>query len=69
MNIDSYDDKYLLQMKSVKEALQHGTANDGEDDNQIHFPANKQGENVEPEQSVTATASLTNENIMTIKED
>ena len=56
-------------MKSVKEALQHGIANDGEDDNQINVPANKQGENVELEQSVTATASLTNEEIMTIKED
>ncbi len=56
-------------MKSVKEALPHGITNDGEDDNQINFPANKQGENVEPEQSVIATASLTNEKIMTIIEN
>ena len=69
MHFDSYDDRYFLKLKSVKVALQHGIENDGEVDDEIDFAESQHGENVGLEQSEIATASLTNEEIITIKED
>ena len=69
MHFDSYDDNYLLKLKNVKEALQHGIENDGEVGDEIDFAESQEGESVGLEQSGTATASLTNEEIITIKED
>ena len=37
MHLDSYDDKYFLKLKNVKEALQHGIENDGEVGDEIDF--------------------------------
>lgn len=69
MHIDSYDDKCILKLKSVREALQHGIENDSEVNNEMDFAQNQQWENVELEQPEIATAPLTNEEIMTMKED
>lgn len=69
MHVDSYDEKCFLKLKNVREALQHGIENDSEVNNEMDFAQNQQWENVELEQPEIATAPLTNEEIMTMKED
>jgi len=56
-------------LKSAKEALQHGIENDGKIRDEIYVAESQEGESVRLGQSGTSTVSLSNEEIISIKED
>jgi len=56
-------------LKSVKEVLQHGIEYDGEIRDEIYVAESQKWESVRLGQSGTSTVLLSNEEIMSIKED